>query len=98
MALTEEHDWKKSLEISDIYLGLISKGFFENPRLLEQFLYAKTLKKPMILLIQKGSEVNPPDIFNGADIRAILDYDEDENLSRERLLNELNKIRKELCK
>jgi hypothetical protein len=98
LALIKEHEWKKNLETSDIYLGLISEGFFEQPRLLEQFLYAKSLKKPMVLLIQKGSEVNPPDIFDGADIRAILDYDEDENLSRERLLSELNKIRKELRK
>ncbi len=62
-------DWKKGMEESAYFMSIVDNDYFEDPFCIEHALYAKTLKKPTILFVQKGTEFTIPDLFENILIR-----------------------------
>lgn len=46
----ETNELIKKIDESDVFLVMLDEGYFDKPKCLEQFLYAKFLKKPMVIL------------------------------------------------
>ena len=58
------NDWRKGIEDTDCFISIISPNFFEEPLCIDQALYAKSLNKPTILIIVKGTVFTIPDLFD----------------------------------
>lgn len=74
MVLKELVPWKRLLEDSEVFLCIVTKNFFQNNNCLEQAIYAKNLNKPFALIVEKGTEMTIPDLFEGVDIVLQLEY------------------------
>jgi len=59
---------KKAVEESEIFLAIIDEGFLNNIETLEQFLYAKFLKKPVVILEEDNALERFPKLTEGCDI------------------------------
>lgn len=59
---------KKAVEESEIFIAIIDEGFLNNIETLEQFLYAKFLKKPIIILEENNALEKIPKLTEGCDI------------------------------
>ena len=73
----EKDEIKKEIESSDIFLAMIDEYYFDNPKTIEQFLYAKLLDKPMVILEENNELQKFPEIIKGCDILLILPLTED---------------------
>lgn len=73
----EADELKKKVEESDVFLVLLDKGYFNNSDRIEQFLYAKFLKKPMVILEENGILEEYSSYLRGCDIILKLPLTED---------------------
>lgn len=74
--------WKKLLEDSEIFICAVNEGFFLNPKCIEQVIYAKSLNKPIALVIEKNTEFKIPDLFESANIVLRLEYIDAQDLKK----------------
>ena len=58
----------KGIESSDIFIVIVTENYYKDADAMEEFIYAKSLKKPMVLVIKNGTEITESD-FKGCDIR-----------------------------
>ena len=70
---------KKAVEESEIFLAIIDEGFLNNIECLEQFLYAKFLKKPVVILEEDNALERFPKLTEGCDIILKLHLAKDES-------------------
>ena len=59
---------KQKVEQSDVFLVMLDEGYLNNYECLEQFLYAKFLKKPMVILEENNILNKFPNLTFGCDI------------------------------
>lgn len=57
-------DWKKIIESSKYFVSIVTNNFFKDVEAVEQALYAKELKKPTIILKERGVIYEIPDLFD----------------------------------
>lgn len=60
----------KLIEITDIFVVLLTKNFHNQPDCIEETLYARNLKKPMIII--KSIDLKIPELFKKCNIFRII--------------------------
>ena len=86
------NDWKKGMEESQCFIAVIDSNYFDESLCIEQALYAKTLKKPTILIIVKKAKLTIPDLFNNIVLKIDV---KDENAlikKQDKILNTIRKL------
>ncbi|KKM74596.1 hypothetical protein LCGC14_1398700 [marine sediment metagenome] len=74
---------KQEVEQSDIFLVMLDEGYLNNYECLEEFLYAKFLKKPMVVLEEDKILNKFPNLTFGCDILLRLPLTENSPTSEE---------------
>ena len=74
---------KQKVEQSDIFIVMLDEGYLNNYECLEQFLYAKFLKKPMVILEDDNILNKFPNLTFGCDILLRLPLTENSPTSEE---------------
>lgn len=83
------------IDKSEIFLALITTNYYDDMEALECFLYAKNKKKPMIILIQEGTEEKIPDLFENCRILNKIYFSDPSDMSN-KLIEIMKKYKGEL--
>ena len=67
--------WKKVLKRSRFCVFAISNQFFEESELIEYVLYAKSLRKPIILMIERSTIESIRDVFKDANLIGKIEFE-----------------------
>jgi len=63
------------IEKSDIFLALVTKAYMGEGQHKDEIAYAKALRKPFVLAIEKG--VDPGNLFDGCNVIGRITFDRD---------------------
>lgn len=90
----EKNEMQKKIEESDVFLVEFIEGYLNDIECLEQFLYAKFLKKPMVILEENNALKPYSKLMEGCDILLKLQLTKDEPIPKDLTI----KIKKALQK
>lgn len=87
-------DWREGIEDSEYFFPIISSEYFEDLVCIEQALYAKSLKKPTILFVIKGTTFLIPDLFENIITTIEIEDEKDLKERKEEIINNLRRYLK----
>ena len=91
-----EKDWKELMESSQMYIALVTEGFYDNIDCIEQTLYAKNQNIPTIIIHHNDVIPEIPDLFKGMNIIERYNFnDSNKDEVRARFNKKILEIKKE---